>query len=77
MILMAEAMSFEDLVKGLQDAITEYNINPSEENVSSIQFGCMMILSKQAAERSNGAMNLIKESEEYEMAAKLFKPSKQ
>jgi hypothetical protein len=73
MMIMAATLSVDEHVEQLENAISEYKINPTKENKSKIGLHCMMFLSKEAAGDSpEGLLNLLESQEKTEKAMKLL-----
>lgn len=77
MLLLSEMSSEEDLITILELKIQEFNADSSEENKNQIKFASMMLLAKDSMLKTNkGAMEMIKEIDQLNAAAKFFDPEK-
>ena len=76
LIIMAAAVaSYETILESLKDDIQDYLITKSEEGLSKVQMGCAILLTKRVVEEK-GAMETIKDMEDFSNMSKLLKPNK-
>ena len=74
-IMAATVMPYELILEQLKEDINSYLINKSEENLSRVQMGCAILLTKRVVEEK-GAMETIKDMEDFSNMSKLLKPNK-
>ena len=74
-IMAAMAISYETILENLKDDIHKYLITQSKDDLSKIQFGCAVFMAKEIVEEK-GAMETIKEMEDFSNMSKLLKPNK-
>ena len=76
LIIMAAAVaSYETILKSLKDDIQDYLITKSEEGLAKVQMRCAILLTKRVVEEK-GAMETIKDMEDFSNMSKLLKPNK-
>ena len=75
MIMAATVISRESILEQLKEDINSYLINKSEENLSRVQTGCAILLTKRVVEEK-GAMETIKDMEDFSNMSKLLNPNK-
>ena len=76
LIIMAASVTPHELIlKHLKEDINRYLINKSEENLAKVQMGCAILLTKRVVE-AQGAMETIKDMEDFSNISKLLKPNK-
>ena len=74
-IMAATVMPYELILEQLKEDINSYLINKSEENLSRVQMGCALLLTKRVVEEK-GAVETIKDMEDFSSISKLLKPNK-
>lgn len=73
MIMLSAAIPTEDILEKLQESITVYNIDPTEEHLKSIEAICALFLTNMRTKGSvQGAMEMIEEFKRFEQREKLF-----
>lgn len=76
LIIMAATVTPHELIlEHLKEDINRYLINKSEENLAKVQIGCAILLTKEVVEEK-GAMETIKDMEDFSNISKLLKPNK-
>ena len=76
LIIMAATVTPHELIlEHLKEDINRYLINKSEENLAKVQMGCAILLTKRVVEEK-GAMETIKDIEDFSNISKLLKPNK-
>ena len=76
LIIMAAAVtSYETILESLKDSIQDYLITKSKDEFSKIQFGCAVFMAKEIVEEK-GAMETIKDMDDFSNMSKLLKPNK-
>ena len=76
LIIMAATVTPHELIlEHLKEDINRYLINKSEENLAKVQMGCAILLTKRVVEEQ-GAMETIKDMEDFSNISKLLKPNK-
>lgn len=76
LIIMAATVTPHELIlEHLKEDINRYLINKSEENLAKVQMGCAILLTKRVVEEK-GAMETIKDMEDFSNISKLLKPNK-
>ena len=76
LIIMAATVTPHELIlEHLKEDINRYFINKSEENLAKVQMGCAILLTKRVVEEK-GAMETIKDMEDFSNISKLLKPNK-
>lgn len=76
LIIMAATVTPHELIlEQLKEDINSYLINKSEENLSRVQMRCAILLTKRVVEEK-GAMETIKDMEDFSNMSKLLKPNK-
>ena len=76
LIIMAATVTPHELIlEHLKEDINRYLINKSEENLAKVQMGCAILLTKRVVEEK-GAMETIKDMEDFSSISKLLKPNK-
>lgn len=77
-LMLSSVMPEEMILDELQSSITEYKLNPSEDNKRKISMFCMMFSSKECAERTEGGViEMIKHAEIAKQGYDLLNPKKQ
>ena len=74
-IMTATVTPHELILEHLKEDINRYLINKSEENLAKVQMGCAILLTKRVVEEQ-GAMETIKDMEDFSNISKLLKPNK-
>ena len=74
-IMNATVTPHELILEHLKEDINRYLINKSEENLAKVQMGCAILLTKRVVEEQ-GAMETIKDMEDFSNISKLLKPNK-
>ena len=74
-IMTATVMPHEVILEHLTEDINRYLINKSEENLAKVQMGCAILLTKRVVEEK-GAVETIKDMEDFSNMSKLLKPNK-
>lgn len=72
MLFIAEATPFEQLVEMLKEKIQEYEMNPTPETKSGVEFICVILATKEAVNGMGGIEKTLKRIEDIETAKKLF-----
>ena len=76
LIIMAATVTPHELIlEQLKEDINSCLINKSEENLARVQMGCAILLTKRVVEEK-GAMETIKDMEDFSNISKLLKPNK-
>ena len=76
LIIMAATVTPHELIlEHLKEDINRYLINKSEENLAKVQMGCAILLTKRVVEEK-GAVETIKDMEDFSNMSKLLKPNK-
>ena len=74
-IMTATVMPHEVILEQLTEDINRYLINKSDEDFAKVQMGCALLLTKRIVEEK-GAMETIKDMEDFSSISKLLKPNK-
>ena len=74
-IMTATVMPHEVILEQLTEDINRYLINKSDEDFAKVHVGCALLLTKRVVEEK-GAMETIKDMEDFSSISKLLKPNK-
>ena len=74
-IMAATVTPYELILEHLKEDINRYLINKSEENLAKVQMGCAILLTKRVVEEK-GAVETIKDMEDFSNMSKLLKLNK-
>ena len=74
-IMTATVMPHEVILEHLTEDINRYLINKSDEDFAKVQMDCALLLTKRIVEEK-GAMETIKDMEDFSSISKLLKPNK-
>lgn len=77
MYLLADSMSFEDMVMLMSKFCNEYKDNPSDDLQEKITLQAHMMCLKEAIHLQGGIESLTKRLDELQKADEFFKPSQQ
>ena len=76
MLIFAEVLTKEEIIKQLDEALQKYKAEPTEENEKGVEIYSMILLSKRAVtEDKDGAMGVIKRAAMMAKANNLLLPN--